>query len=276
MEGSPFQNVAKEKLLSYFGGIVSEYSLNDAIDNEVLTPYVYQIVPVFLTEEEQESYEKYSARIQRLILKAKNQRLNNDEKQILTSLCGFRSRLLATCQQKLPALISYLESNKELSLAHSLIYVGEGKAPEEDKSYILKVTNALHEHGERVAKFTSEESSTERKNIMADFKEGNINALVAMKVLDEGIDVPVCKSAFIMASTRNPRQYVQRRGRVLRKAEGKESALIVDFVVMPAKGSNSHYSQNLKKAELQRVEDFKLTALNCSDVDQRILELGII
>jgi len=276
MEGSPFQNVAKEKLLLYFGGIVSEYSLNDAIDDDVLTPYVYQIVPVFLTDEEQESYEKYSERIQRLILKAKNKGLDNDEKQILTNLCGFRSRLLATCQQKLPALISYLESDKELRLSHALIYVGEGKAPEEEKNYILKVTNALHEYGERAAKFTSEETSTERKRIMTDFKEGSINALVAMKVLDEGIDVPICKSAFIMASTRNPRQYVQRRGRVLRKADGKDSALIVDFVVMPAKGSNNHYSQNLKKAELQRIEDFKLTALNCSDVDQRILELGIM
>lgn len=276
LEGSPFENVAKVNLLEYFGGIVSEYTLSNAIDSKVLTPYTYKVVAVNLTEEEQAKYEYYSERIQKLILKSRNKILDTDEKQLLTNYCGLRSRLLATCENKLPALITYLKTNKNIQLKHSLIYVGEGKALDEEGKYILKVTNALHEQGIKVAKFTSEESSNERKSIMDNFKNEKIDALVAMKVLDEGIDVPVCRSAFIMASTRNPRQYVQRRGRVLRKALGKDSALIVDFVVLPVNGVNNHFSQNLKKAELDRIEDFMLTASNSKEIEQTILELGIL
>lgn len=110
---------------------------------------------------------------------------------------------------------------------------------------------------------------------MDSFKAQRIDALVAMKVLDEGIDVPVCQSAFILASTRNPRQYIQRRGRVLRKAAGKNEALIVDFVVLPLPGVVNNYSQNLLRAELERIEDFKLTATNPQEIEKRIIELGI-
>lgn len=276
IEGSPFPDTAKENLISYFGGIISEYTLSDAIKDGVLAPYTYDLVPVYLNDIEQDRYEEYSERIQKMILKGCNGQLSAEERQNLTNLCGLRSRLLATCQGKLPALITYLKSHKNLQLTHSLIYVGEGTALDEEKRYVLKVTNAMHEYGLKVAKFTSDESNTERKRIMADFKDENIDSLVAMKVLDEGIDVPICKSAFILASTRNPRQYVQRRGRVLRKIEGKSSALIVDFVVLPKKGVLNRFSQNLKNAELQRIDDFKLTASNSDAVEQKIIELGIL
>lgn len=276
IEGNPFPDVARENLIAYFGGIISEYSLSDAINDGVLTPYIYDLVPVYLTEEEQERYEEYSFSIQRLILKAKNIPLSSEERQLLTNLCGKRSRLLATCYEKLPALIAYLEQHKKISLTHSLIYVGEGKAIDEESRYLFKVTNALHEYGLRVSKFTSDETGYERKNIMNNFKNKDIDALIAMKVLDEGIDVPVCKAAFILASTRNPRQYVQRRGRVLRKAEGKESALIVDFVVLPYQNITNNFSQNLRNAELKRIKDFMLTALNADEIENKIISLGIL
>lgn len=275
IEGSPFPDTVKQNLISYFHGIVSEYSLSDAIKDGILTPYRYDLVPVYLDDEEQELYEEYSARIQRMILKSKNSFLTTEERLILTSLCGTRSRLLATCRGKLPALINYIRQYPDLPLKHSLIYVGEGQAMDDDVPYITRVTNCLHEHGCRVAKFTSVESSHERRQIMNNFKNQNIDSLVAMKVLDEGIDVPVCRSAFILASTRNPRQYVQRRGRVLRKSEGKSEALIVDFVVLPSQGVINNTSQNLRRAELKRIDDFKLTALNPNEVDKRVIELGI-
>lgn len=275
MEGSPFPDLIRKNLLSYFRGIVSEYSLSDAIRDGILAPYRYDLVPVYLNEEEQISYEGYSSKIQKLILKAKSGKLTNDEQSILTNLCGARARILATSSGKLPALISYLKSNPTLALAHSLIYVGEGKALGEERPYITKVTNCLHDYGYKVAKFTSQETASERLRIMNSFKEQAIDSLVAMKVLDEGIDVPVCQSAFILASTRNPRQYVQRRGRVLRKSEGKTEALIVDFVVLPQLGVINHFSQNLRRAELERIEDFKLTASNSQEINKRIIELGI-
>ncbi|GAD88825.1 hypothetical protein VHA01S_010_00510 [Vibrio halioticoli NBRC 102217] len=275
MEGSPFPDTVRQNLLSYFKGIISEYSLSDAIRDGILTPYKYDLVPVYLDEYEQESFENYSAKIQKFILTAKSKKLTIDEQSMLTNLCGARSRLLATSSGKLPALLAYLKTHPELSLVHSLIYVGEGSAPGDDTPYITKVTNSLHEYGCKVAKFTSKETSSDRCKIMDSFKEQNIDSLVAMKVLDEGIDVPVCQSAFILASTRNPRQYVQRRGRVLRKAQGKKEALIVDFIVLPLPGVVNHFSQSLCRAELERIEDFKLTAINPEDIEKRITELGI-
>lgn len=275
IEGSPFPDTIKQNLLSYFKGIISEYSLSDAINDDILAPYRYELVPVYLNEEEQQQYEEYSAKIQKLILRAKSTRLSIDEQSMLTNMCGARARILATSSGKLPALISYLEKHPELSLIHSLIYVGEGSAPGDSTPYITKVTNCLHEYGCKVSKFTSQETASERSRIMNSFKEQRIDSLVAMKVLDEGIDVPVCQSAFILASTRNPRQYVQRRGRVLRKAAGKHEALIVDFVVLPLPGVVNNFSQNLRRAELERVEDFKLTAINSKEIDKRIIELGI-
>ncbi|MGL5668866.1 MAG: DEAD/DEAH box helicase family protein [Shewanella sp.] len=275
VEGSPFPDTVRKNLLSYFKGIVSEYSLSDAIRDGILSPYRYDLVPVYLNENEQKSYDNYSAKIQKLILKASSSKLSKDEQSMLTNWCGARARLLATCSGKLPALISYLKKNPTLPLEHSLIYVGEGSSPDEEVPYITKVTNSLHEYGCKVAKFTSQETPSERRRIMNSFKEQAIDSLVAMKVLDEGIDVPVCKSAFIMASTRNPRQYVQRRGRVLRKSAGKNTALIVDFIVLPLQGIINPYSQNLRQAELERINDFKLTALNPNEIDNKLIELGI-
>lgn len=275
LEGSPFPDNVRLNLLSYFRGIVSDYSLADAIRDGVLAPYRYDIVPVYLDTQEQQAYDDYSSKIQKLILKAKSSKLTTEEQSMLTNLCGARSRILATCSGKLPALISYLKKHPKLSLTHSLIYVGEGSVPGEDTPYITKVTNRLHEYGCKVAKFTSQETASERRRIMDSFKEKAIDSLVAMKVLDEGIDVPVCRSAFILASTRNPRQYVQRRGRVLRKSDGKSGALIVDFVVLPLPGIMNHFSQSLRRAELERIEDFRLTASNQEEIDKRINELGI-
>jgi superfamily II DNA or RNA helicase len=78
-----------------------------------------------------------------------------------------------------------------------------------------------------------------------------------------------------LASTRNPRQYVQRRGRVLRKAEGKSKAIIYDFVILPEPGVNNKSSKALKRAELERVDDFCLLAINRFDVERQIDELGL-
>lgn len=275
IEGSIFPDTNKQNLLSYFGGIVSEYSLSDAIKDGILTPYRYDLVPVYLDNEEQIAYEEYSQRIFSLILQAKSGKLDPDKKMTLNMLCAKRANLIATCSGKIPALINYIKDNKALSLKHSIFYVGEGFAPEDDKKYISRVSTSLFEQGLRIGKFTSEETAAERKKIMSDFVDETFDGLVAMKVLDEGIDVPICKNAFILASTRNPRQYIQRRGRVLRKADNKEEALIVDFVVLPQVFSENSASAALKKAELTRVNDFKLTSNNVQEINFKIKSLGL-
>ena len=108
---------------------------------------------------------------------------------------------------------------------------------------------------------------------MSAFKDKTIDALVAMKVLDEGIDVPACKTAYILASTKNPRQYVQRRGRILRKSKNKHFSTIFDFVVLPT--NESPASKKLKLSEAERINDFALLAVNKLEIEQLIEEHGL-
>ena len=82
------------------------------------------------------------------------------------------------------------------------------------------------------SKFTSEDDSEEREALKTAFKNEEIQALVAIKCLDEGMNIPAIKTAFILASSTNPKEYIQRRGRVLRKFPGKQYAEIYDFITI--------------------------------------------
>jgi superfamily II DNA or RNA helicase len=276
---SPFPDVAKEYINKYYGGIVSEYSLGDAIHDGVLCEYEYHIVPVYLTQEEQDEYEYLSNEIAKLVMYARGSKESNGNNE-LTRLCGQRSRLLGSAQNKLTALNRLVQSIPKKQRSHSLFYCGEGSASysglgveQETSKVIEKVSKALDESGWHTSRFTSQESSSDRASIMENFKNGTIDALVSMKVLDEGVDVPVCDKAFIIASTRNPRQYVQRRGRVLRKHSTKDRATIYDFVVLPTNDSSP--SKRLKESELERVDDFVLLAINRFEVEKEIETLEI-
>ena len=111
----------------------------------------------------------------------------------------------------------------------------EGKAHIEDIRQIDLVADMLgNDFGMRVSKFTSEEDAAERERIKADFDAGDhLQAVVAIRCLDEGVNIPSIKTAFIMASSTNPKEYVQRRGRVLRLFKGKKFAVIYDFITLP-------------------------------------------
>ncbi|MGJ8674327.1 MAG: DEAD/DEAH box helicase family protein [Pseudoalteromonas sp.] len=274
---SPFPNEARGRLLSYYGDIVASYGLDDAINDGVLTPYEYHIIPVHLTAEEQETYEELSLRITKLILKQQNSGLAKQDRENLTRYCGQRSRLLGSAQNKLVRLREVTAKVSAEDKRHTLFYAGEGRlfdqTTDEDVKVIDQVSSVLHENGWKTSQFTGDVSKKERFTLMSSFKEKTIDALVAMKVLDEGIDVPACKTAYILASTKNPRQYVQRRGRILRKSENKHKAMIYDFVVLPINDSPS--SKRLKLSEAERINDFTLLATNKLQIEKIIEEHGL-
>ncbi|RYG34714.1 MAG: hypothetical protein EON93_07630, partial [Burkholderiales bacterium] len=112
--------------------------------------------------------------------------------------------------------------------------------------------------GWTLSRFTSREPRKERDRILANFRIGLVDAMVAIKCLDEGIDVPACRTAYILASSRDPRQFIQRRGRILRRSPGKEVATIHDFVVVLPEGSGDGggYARKLIASELHRVAEF--------------------
>ena len=132
--------------------------------------------------------------------------------------------------------------------------------------------------GMRVGRFTSQESSQERAQIRAEFAEGAmLQALVAIKCLDEGVNIPSIKTAFILASSTNPKEYIQRRGRVLRKFPGKDYAVIFDFITLPflvdELGFQSQEMINLTKGLVIRMLDFAEIAENPSETYDLIYDL---
>jgi superfamily II DNA or RNA helicase len=130
------------------------------------------------------------------------------------------------------------------------------------------ISQHLDELGWRISRFTSRETRRERRAILADFTFGHIDALVAIKCLDEGIDVPACSAAYILASSRDPRQFIQRRGRILRRSPGKTIATIYDFIVVLPPGAHDQYghARKLVASELQRVAEFASLAENSQSV----------
>ena len=156
----------------------------------------------------------------------------------------------------------------------------EGKPPIEEARQIDIVAGMLgNDLGMRVTKFTSEENAEERERIKADFAEGtHLQALVAIRCLDEGVNIPSIRTAFIMASSTNPKEYVQRRGRVLRKFPGKRHAVIFDFITLPVPLDEvEKYDsdvidsvKSLAKREIIRMKDFAAIAENPFDSDSLI------
>ena len=132
-----------------------------------------------------------------------------------------------------------------------------------------KVSRMLYEHRWKVAQFTARESATERRSILNNFRIGVLDALIAIRCLDEGVDVPDCRVAYILASSRNPKQFIQRRGRILRKAPNKDFAIVHDFLVMlpdEALGEDTAPLRKLLIGELSRIAEFGRLAMNRGDV----------
>ena len=136
----------------------------------------------------------------------------------------------------------------------------------------------------KVSQFTSRENAEKRKLLQKEFAEGKqMQALVAIRCLDEGVNIPSIETAFILASSTNPKEYIQRRGRVLRLAEGKRSATIYDFVTLPMPAEDigdyppdiAASSKSLVSRELARMKDFAAIAENPAETISATTELTI-
>ena len=191
-----------------------------------------------------------------------------------------RSRIVAGAKNKLTMLEEVIQPY--IHDKHILVYCGATKGLEqnqdrtdidsEDIRQIDAVTDLLgNKLGMEVSQFTSKESVEEREVLKREFSAGDtLKVLIAIKCLDEGVNIPKIKTAFILASTTNPKEYIQRRGRVLRLAEGKEYAEIYDFITLPydtesvTSLTETQVKRNstLVKNELRRAEEFSRIAVN--------------
>lgn len=261
-----FDNEGTAALKRYFRETVYEFSLRKAIEEGCLCPYCYYPHLVELTDEELDEYKNLTDRIARLYRHA-----NTDEpNEALERLLIKRATLLNKAENKLQVLEQLLEDRNE-PLHHALFYYAPGQ--------IDSVLPMLTDLGLRIAKFTAEESTTERRELLEMFASGHLQALVAMKCLDEGVDVPSTQTAYILASSSNPREFIQRRGRILRKAPGKEHAEIHDLVAVPPQAYRQYPSatfaaeRKIVARELKRFNEFAGMALNKFEARDTIWEL---
>lgn len=256
-----------KRIRDYFGPIVDEYSMADALRDEILTPYVYHPLLVELDDDEADKYEEISAKLAKFGISDEAGDLSDGAKALLMK----RARVLAAARQKLPLLESHLR--RRTNDTHMLIYCGDGRlegdADDMPPKQIDEVVAMVERMGMTCARYTAETPPDHRRAILRAFDEGHIQALIAIRCLDEGVDVPSTRTAFILSSSTNPRQFIQRRGRVLRRspATGKTKAEIFDFFVIPTileqSGEEvSRAMQAMLKRQLDRVIEFSSLALN--------------
>jgi len=266
-----------QRLFNYFGNIVYEFPLNKAIEAGCLTRYEYHPITVSLDPDEAEEYAELTKRLSRLM--NENDELNEAAKPLLMR----RARLLGQAKQKIPALDAVL---KKLGRKpeKSVFYCGDGRVDdpvtEEERRQIDAVARLLGDkHDLRVRTFTYRESPAEREDILTNLKSGALDGVVAIRCLDEGIDLPDLRMGFLLASSTNPRQFIQRRGRLLRTSPGKDLAVIYDFIVVPPNmdgmldSSAFNMERNLFKRELVRICEFCETAENGAEALASLLDL---
>lgn len=248
---------------SYLGQIIYKFPLKKAIETGILCGYEYYAHPVYLTDEEAEEYLKISLKISRLFASSNSQEnLENIFKKDTSfqNLIYMRANVLKKASMKLEKLRELL-SGRRGSIQHAVVFC----APDTDE--LEKAAQLLSEQHIAAHRFTGSESTEERESILKEFNCGNYQVITAMNIFNEGIDVPNAREAFFLSSSSNPAEFVQRRGRVLRKPKTsqKDKAILHDFIVLPPVNEISkitRFEKQMIRKELQRFYIFAEDAVN--------------
>ena len=270
--------IGTDAIYDYFGDVCIHYGLQEAIQNDVLTRYFYYPVIVYLNEEEQDEYSELTKKIGRCTYEYGKKKMLTKQGEMLALK---RSKLIACAANKISALKKVIDVHKnDFNL---LVYCGTGKISGEhgeEERQIDEVCKVLgNDFGMKIGRYTSKEDSNQRQVIKERYMSGkDLQALVAIKCLDEGVNIPCIKTAFILASSTNPREYIQRRGRILRKFAGKKYSYLYDFVTLPFSLEDTiEYEDKYRKGftslinnELARIKEFSSLAENSSESDMLI------
>lgn len=249
-------------LREFFGAEVFEFGLRDAIAAGCLTPYNYHLHVVELSEQEMTAYADLTRQLRRKgFSRADDGRDAGHEAQI-EHLLRKRRAVLEQAEAKIPALERLLLEIGVPNVARTLIYTSAKPAALGGDRQLDQTNDLLRRLGVVFHEFTSTQTAKAASDRYLElFGEGSYQVLTAMKVLDEGIDIPQTDTAFLLASSTVRREWVQRRGRILRQAEGKRSADLHDFLVVPPR-LGSPEEKSVLQGELARAREFADTADN--------------
>jgi superfamily II DNA or RNA helicase len=251
-----YDEIGSEKIIEYFGDIVFKFELKEAIEQNFLTRYFYHPIPVYLKDDEFDEFIYLTKRLNRL---HPDPNMPISEGALLLAIR--RARVLNNSKSKIEWIKENIISSSEIK--HTLFYVGD--AIFDDVLRVLGVDKELIVH-----EFTHRQNLKERQDLLHRFSDGIVQAFVAMKCLDEGVDIPPTRNAYFLASSSISREFVQRRGRILRNFPGKEEAIIFDLISIPPKeyldrgkfGENYSAVRSAIKREYKRITEFASLAEN--------------
>ena len=255
-----YDEEGSEHIREYFHGTVYQFGIGEAIRREYLVPYMYYPLYVDLTHDESDQYVKLTIRIARKHAMTQDDDIGkkNDKHRLEMQ----RAKIVSTAVNKYGKLNTILKSIGGVP-EYTLVYC--------DENQIDVVTNILSERNIPNDTITWKDPTSDRRRILQNLENRNYGCVTAIKCLDEGVDIPSARTAVLMASTREPRQYIQRRGRVLRKskATGKQKAEIYDILVKspPEYGDEraARYNRKMVARELLRLKEFASVAMNKDD-----------
>ena len=251
-----------EALFQFFGPAVFQFTLEEAI-GRCLVEYDYYIHPVHLTESEMDEWLELTGKIKQNAWRDED----GDHDDYLTKLLRDRRALLETASGKV-AVLKVLLDEEEDGFRHTLIYTSD-KGPKQ----LENVNRLLRDRHILFHQLTAEETVNREKTkqIIKSFQDGEIQVLTAKRVLDEGVNIPQICKAFILASTTVERQWVQRRGRLLRTCDtiGKTHSVVHDLLALPPETDSEPDpdSRALVRSELRRAQEFARLARNAGRPD---------
>lgn len=261
---------AGRELMKFFGGQVFDLPIEIALERKFLVPYYYKPIYVYATENEEDRFRKASWVIGSFF---KNGKCIDPEG--LARALRNRLRIISMAQAKIDALENFINQIEERD--HVVVYCGDGRLYDDSGDeirHINHVKRVLNSMDYKASQFTASENMTERMELVDAFNKGEISALAAIRCLDEGINIPSIKSALILSSNDDYREFVQRRGRILRLYDGKESAVIYDVVVLP-----SNEMTEWAKIELRRFREYAKLSLNHeekeSELEDMLIQYGL-
>ncbi|ATD31156.1 hypothetical protein BHM04_08120 [Macrococcus sp. IME1552] len=232
------------------GDVIYTYDLDEAIRNNKLTEYKY--IPKIVPFEEDEIL-KYNELTRKIIRTSNN---DDEDKKKIEILLRQRANLISKAKNKLEIFREDFKKLDKRELRHTIVYCAPGQ--------VNIITKIISDLDIRVSKFNSEVENIKRIKILDLFEKGEIQVLVAIKCLDEGVDIPMTKRAYFLSSTSNPREFVQRRGRILRLHKDKYFAELFDYIVLPVGLPESDF-KNIAVKELPRFAEFNRSAINSSE-----------
>lgn len=263
-----------KKLEKYFSKTVFKFSMAEAIEKGFLTPYKYHPHIINLDDASRQQYRDLFASedtiegLQRML--SNMVKTKEIAQQTYTIADGSLNKFA-----KFKETIEPHKHDPNILVYCTSYSMNDGMQKFEELKQIDVVTQYLGGIGMNCHRFTQSESILERKNLIKRFSDGDLQALVAIRCMDEGVDIPATRQAYILASSTNPKQWIQRRGRILRKAPGKEYAEIHDYITLPCaldSVSSDEFERVmdlfLVKREYARLCEFGSLAMNKQEASQ--------